>query len=221
MGLFSHIGDVVSGKNYKRNVLLVDNLNFIAERVEGFKGKTRTRVARPWSDACALAAYAFLDYILFGEVRGEQERELVAPLRKNLDRVNKRSAYDMFKILVCYQLACVSDYSEFRKFLSKSESRTGPVEIDQLWENLKKDIFQIWGFTEEDKNLYGEFEAYVTEAVLYIQKVYREFVAKGYGFEPEHTVFTAGVFGHLLVEGFSRTFNSAFTNQARRHGLTT
>ena len=207
MGFFSHIGDVISGKIDKRNILLNDNLNLIEERIENFKGKTRTNRSRAWCDACASSAYVFLDFLFFIQLHNKDEIKFVEPLRNQLDRVSKKSAYDMFKVLVRYRLACNSGSSDFHNFIAEGEPAQKLAEPDVLFERFRDDVFEIWGFTEEDEDLYDKFEALLSEPTIYFLKTYREFVAKGYGFKPENTITGTAVFSSLLERVFSRTFH--------------
>ena len=120
MGLFSHLGDVVSGKNYKRNVLLTDNLNFILERAEKLKDHNKIGFAQVWAGACSYSANYIIDYLLFDKCDKQDEIQFLREFQKNIARLTTQSTYELFKIIACHHLLAFFENPENESYLLES-----------------------------------------------------------------------------------------------------
>ena len=201
MGLFGYLGDVVSGNNYKRNTLLVDNLNLFGDRTERFKNKKAPKFVENWCLSCSAAAYKFLDFILF-EAKNIERIDLkwIQPFREHINRLTVRSACDMFKVLACHNLALALSNKDFINFLK--DHGINLVEF-------KTNNFDVFSFADAEKNLYKqlvELHKYDSAEEIY-RTIRSQLFNKGYGIslEAEKELIANSSFSAYLGEVFTKT----------------
>jgi hypothetical protein len=198
MGFFSHLADVATGKNEKRNKLLVNNLNFFTNRLYP-KGERRSHssYACIWSDACIHTSYYFLDELFFGN----QEDEFIAkPFRSKLPLIGPGNVLELFKILAIYTLVRNYSCADGREEMFNAVGTT--------FKDFQIKVFEYFDFHEEHKRIHQDF---MNDEDLEINKFSRLilnlFEQKGFGGKPTRDHLTIQAFIAYLHHFYMKPFD--------------
>jgi len=97
LGIFSYLRDALSGKIYKKNVLIGDNTVKLFEKASQLSDES---FIKRWVIACIISIHGNLEEILFGK-KGKS----IATIKKNLNILDIDKVYEIIKILVCYYIS--------------------------------------------------------------------------------------------------------------------
>ena len=137
MGFFSNLGDVLSGKTLQYNSLIGNDTRKLLERA---KELPSTKFLKDWVSACILSTDAIMDMLLFS---GNKENEF----KKNISKIDATQSYEMRKILASSHLLAFINRKDNDKLFKKFN-----INID----TLQKEVFMVFMFSENDKNLFQE-----------------------------------------------------------------
>ncbi|KKQ00889.1 MAG: hypothetical protein US07_C0005G0004 [Candidatus Levybacteria bacterium GW2011_GWB1_36_18] len=137
MGFFSNLGDVLSGKTLQYNSLIGNDTRKLLERA---KELPSTKFLKDWVSACILSTDAIMDTLLFS---GNKENEF----KKNISKIDAAQSYEIRKILASSHLLAFINRKDNDKLFKKFN-----INID----TLQKEVFMVFMFSENDKNLFQE-----------------------------------------------------------------
>ena len=137
MGFFSNLGDVLSGKTPQYNSLIGNDTRKLLERA---KELPSTKFLKDWVSACILSTDAIMDTLLFS---GNKENEF----KKNISKIDAAQSYEIRKILASSHLLAFINRKDNDKLFKKFN-----INID----TLQKEVFMVFMFSENDKNLFQE-----------------------------------------------------------------
>ena len=144
MGLFKHFGDALSGKIEKHNILIGRNVNRI---VNYAPASDEPAFIKNWVYACTIDIQATLEMILpIG--KDIKPVEGLGYFSENINLFDEQKIFQIFKLLCGYHLFIFLKNENNNKFVNE-------IGLDK--ENFENKIFNIFGFTKDDKSLYLEF----------------------------------------------------------------
>jgi len=131
------LGDVLSGKTLQYNSLIGNDTRKLLERA---KELPSTKFLKDWVSACILSTDAIMDTLLFS---GNKENEF----KKNISKIDAAQSYEIRKILASSHLLAFINRKDNDKLFKKFN-----INID----TLQKEVFMVFMFSENDKNLFQE-----------------------------------------------------------------
>lgn len=165
MGIFSYLRDALSGKIYKKNILIGDNTVKLFEKASQLSDES---FIKRWVIACIISIHGNLEEILFGK-KGKS----IATIKKNLNISNIDKVYEIIKILVCYYISATKKSDSPSKYLKN-------ILLEQ--KDFEDEIFSFFSFNSGDIEIFRELDnKYKNEHKLYASEIYRRIVERAFG----------------------------------------
>lgn len=165
MGIFSYLRDALSGKIYKKNILIDENIDKLYKKASQLLDES---FIKRWVLACVVSIHSDLKIFFFGK-RGES----INILKKNLDILNIDKVYEIIKILVCYYISATKKSDQPSKFLKE-------ILLEQ--KDFEDEIFSFFSFNSEDIETFRELDnKYKNEHEFYAENIYRKIVEQAFG----------------------------------------
>lgn len=165
MGIFSYLQDALSGKIYKKNILIDENIDKLYKKANQLPDES---FIKRWVLACVVSIHSDLKIFFFGK-RGEG----INTLKKNLDILNIDKVYEIIKILVCYYISVTKKSDQPSKFLKE-------ILLEQ--KDFEDEIFSFFSFNSEDIETFRELDnKYKNEHEFYAENIYRKIVERAFG----------------------------------------
>jgi len=203
MGIFSNLGDALSGKIYKQNTLIGGHVVKLIKRVET---RPQSDFIKQWIYSCIASINALLSTLLFEDIRNKEGNDSIIfadgakqslnPFKQNVGKLNEQKSFEIFKLLGGHYLAVFLQNKDNLAFL-KTISLNTP--------KLEEEIFTIFDFTRGDETTYRKLkEKFEENPAGYFITLYREIFDKGFGMPNESNLGASVVFSDLL----SNTYGS-------------
>ncbi len=143
MGLFKYLGDALSGKIEKNNILIGRNVN----RIINYVPSQDPIFIKNWVYACTVDIQATLEMILpIG--RDIKQAGGLEYFNENINLFDEQKVFQIFKLLCGFHLFIFLKNEDSNKFIN---------EIGLSKEIFENKIFNIFEFSQHDKSLYFEF----------------------------------------------------------------
>ena len=200
MGIFSHLSDVATGRNEKRNKLLVNNLNFLTNRLyPNSQRRQGSSYACIWSDACVHTSYYFLDDLFLG--KSNQEDDFITkPFRSKLHLIGPANMLELFKVLAIYLLVRNTRGENINEMFDA---------VGIALEEFIEKVFYYFDFHDEHKNIYKEFMSDgELEANRFTRLILNLFEQKAFGAQPTKDHLTIQAFKSYLHHFLMVPFDS-------------
>ncbi|MCK4524856.1 MAG: hypothetical protein KAU07_00255 [Candidatus Andersenbacteria bacterium] len=192
MGIFSNIGDALSGKIYKQNMLVNNN---IAELFEKSKQLSASKFIKDWAYSCILSSHVILNYLLFEKLGKGNE---INTFKKNISKLNKEKVFEIIKLLVGHHLSAFRSNEENIEFLEKNS-------MD--WENIKNKIFLVFSFNNYDKKIFQELDKeYDIDSAKYFLHLYQKIFEKAYEIPNEKNIFSSMLMASIISNTYVNVF---------------
>jgi len=156
--MLSVVKDAILGKDYQKNTILGKTT---VDLIERSRNATHPFVGE-WATECSIAAYSILATVLLDEKQGTQA---FAQFREHRAEVDQAKALGLYKLIACDFLIAFKNEVNDSDFEDALEITT---------EEFLHDVFEIFEFGSEDKDLYNEL------ASLFSRDTYTEFSTKLY-----------------------------------------
>ena len=204
MGLFSHLREVASGRNFIQNQL-VDNFNKTLSRIEHSKSQ---KFIEDWSVLCTMNIDRLLGELFFRSGKLDEYIGFV----KHLSQLNEARIVAIYKLLLGHFVAT---------FLSNQSNQEFLQIINLSERNFKKGIFRIFEFTQDDYVTYTRLhEEQIKEPHPgYAANLHNEFLNKGFGVTAQKSIIAATAFMPFLVNAY-KSFIDCLTEMTSRRMTT-
>jgi len=173
MEFFSYLRDALTGKIYKKNILLGENINKLYKKARQLPDES---FIKRWVIACIFSISGNLKEFFFGK-KGES----INVLKKNLDILNIDKVYEIIKILVCYYISATEKAQIPSKFLKE-------IELEQ--KDFEDEIFLFFAFNNEDIETFRElYNIYKNDHTVYANTIYRKIVERVFGIKGTDSLY--------------------------------
>jgi hypothetical protein len=201
MGFFEYLGDTLSGKNYKRNTLVVPNVDRIAKKVEN---RPQPDFVQQWVYSCVISINTLLNNLLFESIKEEGGNDSIIledgskkplnPFNENIEKLDEQRVFEIFKLLSGHYLAIFPQNEKNFSLLQKLEFGTTEFE---------NEIFTIFDFTRADEATYrkllGKFKK---NPAGYFLTLYKEIFDKAFGMPNENNLAACMIFSEMLSSSY-------------------
>ena len=194
MGIFSNIIDGFSGKTYRYNTLISNNITKLLKHIEN-----EDNLYKKWSTACILSINNFLEWVLF---KGKDE-EIFNIFRKNLDKALPENMFKVMQYLSLYHLFIFETANNIKELFY----------IEQ--ENFENNIFRCFEIDEEEINEFNKLKSDAKSSLDSLPfNLYRSIAEKGFNIKEKRDarVLTS------LFQIFKLNYQEVFMSTLNKEG---
>ncbi len=201
MGIFSNLKDALSGKNYKRNELVIKKIVKLLEKNQELSGNELVKYC---TYSCILSVDIDLEGILFREEGSE-----INIFKKNLDLLDEEKTFEFMKLLVGRYLTSFKRNKDFEQIIKIYNIKT---------QTLEDEIFSFFSFTRENEKDFYELDSIFEENIAKYFRILTEKIFKNvYKIDnnsnnPIDPLFlqtmTSNTYNNVFVENLSKEINS-------------
>ncbi|MGI6340812.1 MAG: hypothetical protein ACOX0B_01230 [Minisyncoccales bacterium] len=201
MGIFSNLKDAFSGKNYKRNELVIKKIVKLLEKNQEFSGN---ELVKHCTYSCILSVDIDLEGILFRE-----EGSDINIFKKNIDLLNEEKTFEFMKLLVGRYLTSFKRNKDFKQIIKIYNIKT---------QALEDEIFSFFSFTRENEKDFYELDSIFEENIAKYFRILTEKIFKNaYGIKkdlnnPIDSLFlqtmTSNTYNNVFIENLSKEINN-------------
>ena len=201
MGIFSNLKDAFSGKNHKRNELVIKKIVKLLEKNQELSGNELVKYC---TYSCILSVDIDLEGILFREEGSE-----INIFKKNLDLLDEEKTFEFMKLLVGRYLTSFKRNKDFEQIIKIYNIKT---------QTLEDEIFSFFSFTRENEKDFYELDSIFEENIAKYFRILTEKIFKNvYKIDnnlnnPIDPLFlqtmTSNTYNNVFVENLSKEINS-------------
>lgn len=202
MGILTYLTDAFSGKIYRQNTLIGDNIKRLLKNLEAKSGFIKT-----WSYFCIVSVDALLSSLLFTDLKtGDSDGKKFDfnPFNKISGKLNGHKTYEIVKLIVAHFLAVFlknEDNSNFLKTLKITRKK------------FEGEIFTIFEFTRNNEINYKEMDKkFDSNTAGYYLGLYDKIFTIGFKTQSDHNLPNSLVFSKLLSNSYINFMNELQNN---------
>jgi len=146
MGIFSNLSDVLTGKTYKQNTLINDNISKIYKNAEN-----KDPLYKNWTVACLASVGNLLEQIFIKDTKKLQENLIPQFTKENIDKLTPERVLETIKLIASFYLIIFTTQNNTNELF----------DIDR--EMFEQNIFEIFEVGDEDKRKYNSYKELVRD----------------------------------------------------------
>lgn len=197
MEMFSNLGNALSGKTYKSNTLIGNNVKRFIKKVE-----PRRDFIKWWVYSCVASIDGLLNVLLFQDLKTKDDNgnEIdFNTFKKNIEKLDEQKVLEIFKLLGGHFLMV---------FLKNKDNIAFLKSVKLGKKDFEEEIVTIFEFTRKDEKDYIKLDKKISNnGAGYFLTLYDEIFNKGFGLSPDNDLPASLVFSKLLSNSYHSFMN--------------